>query len=115
MGASGTGAEIHRLRAVAMVVMRVPVVVMLVTVMVTVVMTMMMMIIIVVMSVVIAMVMPIMMPVAMHGSIGVGVLVRPVPCSAFDRGLACRASANCTHQSTSSSLILSSSPEVICN
>ena len=67
------------------------------------------------MLVVIAMMMPAMVLVAMHGSIGMGVLVRPALRSAFDRGLACRASANCTHQSTSSSLILSSSPEVICN
>jgi hypothetical protein len=115
MGTSGTGAEIDRLRGMAVVMMRVPVVVVLVAmVMVMVMMMIMVMMIMMVMPVVI-MIMITMMCVAMHGSIGVGVLVRPAPCSTFNPGLACRASANCTHQSTSSSLILNSSPEVTCN
>jgi uncharacterized membrane protein YcjF (UPF0283 family) len=62
------------------------------------------------------MMMPIMasvvMAMAMHGAIGMGMLVAT---SAFDHGLAAGASANRTHQSTSNSLILSWSPEVICN
>jgi hypothetical protein len=49
---------------------------------------------------------------AMHGAIGVGMLVATC---AFDHGLTAGASANRTHQSTSNSLILSSSPEIICN
>lgn len=112
MGTSGTGAEIDRLRGMAVVMMRVPVVVVLVAM--VMVMMIMVMMIMMVMPVVI-MIMITMMCVAMHGSIGVGVLVRPAPCSTFNPGLACRASANCTHQSTSSSLILNSSPEVTCN
>jgi len=67
------------------------------------------------MVVMIAMMMPVVMLVAMHGTIGVSMLVGSARCSTLDRGFARRASANRAHQSTSSSLILSSSPEVICN
>jgi hypothetical protein len=102
VGASRAGAEIDHRSSVAVVLMF-----MMVTV--TVVMAMMMLVLIAMMMV------PIMVLVAMHGPIGMGVLVRLGLRRAFDGGFARRASANCTHQSTSSSLILSSSPEVICN
>jgi small-conductance mechanosensitive channel len=70
-------------------------------------------------AVMMIMMMPIMisavMVMAMHGAIGMGMLVKAAIGGAFNRGLARGASANRTHQSTSSSLILSSSPEVTCN
>jgi hypothetical protein len=101
MGAGRASAEIDH---------RGPVMVMLMFVM-----MIMMRTIVMVMPVTIIVAMPMMMLVAMHGPIGVGVLVGLGLRRTFDRGFARRASANCTHQSTSSSLILSSSPEVICN
>jgi hypothetical protein len=77
----------------------------------------------VIMAMVIVMVTVVMMPMmvrivmgmVMHGSIGMAMLVAPALGSTFNGCLARGASANRTHQSTSSSLILSSSPEVTCN
>jgi hypothetical protein len=103
VGASRAGAEIDHRGPVAVVV------VLMFMMTVTVVMAMMMLVVIAMMMV------PIMVLVAMHGPIGMRVLVGPGLRRAFDGGFARRASANCTHQSTSSSLILSSSPEIICN
>jgi hypothetical protein len=104
MGARRPCAEIHHRGFVAMVM--VLMVVMVLAMAMTMIMAMMML-------VVTIMMMSIMGPMAMHGPLSV--VIPALLCSAFNGRLARSASANRTHQSTSSSLILSSSPEVTCN
>lgn len=114
MSAGRSRAKIHDRRfilmAVVVMLMRVVLMMLMMIVPMGVIVTMPVM-----MLMVIDMIMPIVVLMAMHCSIGMGVLMSPALRSAFDRRFSRRASANCAHQSTSSSLILSSSPEVICN
>jgi hypothetical protein len=114
MGAGRSRAKIHDRRSILMAVvvmlMRVVLMMLMMIVPVGAIMAMPVM-----MLMVIAMMMLIVVLMVMHCSIGIGMLMSPALRSAFDRRFSRRASANCAHQSTSSSLILSSSPEVICN
>jgi hypothetical protein len=108
-------AEIHHRGVVAVGMVAMPVRVMFMRMMFMGVIFVEMAAIVVMRVVMVPVIMAVFMGVPMIMTMTVGVLVDVVPGLAFDRGLAGRATANCTHQSTSSSLILNSSPEVICN